>query len=450
MTVRRLVSGSVGLMIQVALVCSLSYVELARANPAGIESVRIRPSPERTRIVFDLGSPVEHKIFSLTNPDRLVIDIPDATLKTGLAGLTLKNTPIRKIRSGVRNTNDVRVVLDLADPVKPRSFILKPILQYGDRLVVDLYTEEQRRPVKSTRIARQMRDVLVAIDAGHGGDDPGAMGRGGLMEKDVVLAIARRLSTLFEREPGYRPYLVRRDDYYIGLRRRTELARQKEADLLLSIHADAFKTAEARGASVYAISQQGATSETARWLAEKENRADLIGGVGGVSLDDKDDLLAGVLLDLSITASLAASLEMGESVLRSMKSVSRLHKTRVEQAGFAVLKSPDIPSLLIETGYISNPAEAASLGTRNHQTRLARAIFYGVKRYVEQSPPPGSFLAWKKQGGDEKLVKHVIERGDTLSGIADKYRVSAESLKKINGLSSDLIRIGQVLKIPTS
>jgi len=448
----RFVSGSIGLILRISLPFSLAIAQLALANPATIESVRVRPSPERTRIVFDLGKPVEHKIFGLSDPERLVIDILDARLEADFDEVSLEDTPIKEMRYGVRKGDDVRVVLDLSEKVKPRSFVLKPILQYGDRLVIDLYTPEQQQPVerKTGRIARQMRDVIVAVDAGHGGDDPGAIGYNGIREKDVVLAIARRLDRLFDHEPGYRPFMVRKDDYYVALRRRTEIAREEQADIFISIHADAFKTSQARGASVYAISQKGATSETARWLAEKENRADLIGGVGGVSLDDKDDLLAGVLLDLSMTASLSASLEMGSSILNSIKTVNRLHKRRVEQAAFAVLKSPDIPSLLIETGYISNPQEAKALSTRSHQADLARAVFYGVKRYVEQNPPPGSFLAWKKQGGDEKLVKYVIESGDTLSGIANKYRVSAESLKRINGLRGDLIRIGQVLKIPTS
>lgn len=453
MTVRRLVSGFLRLIIQVALPFSLLFPLPGLATSTSIDNVRVRPSPERTRIVFDLGSPVDHKVFGLKNPERLVIDIMDAQLEADFEQIRLKDTPIKRVRSAVRNQKDVRVVLDLADRVKPQSFVLKPIEQYGDRLVVDLYTPEQQKPAKrrsDNSLSGQMREVVVAIDAGHGGEDPGAIGPGGVREKEVVLAIAERLATLFEREPGYRPHMIRRDDYYIALRRRTELARQTRADIFLSIHADAFKTPAAQGASVYAISHRGATSETARWLAERENRADLIGGVGGVSLDDKDDLLAGVLLDLSMTASLAASLDLGASVLGSMKSVSRLHKKQVEQAGFAVLKSPDIPSLLIETGYISNPREAAALATRSHQNKLARAIFYGVKNHVDKNPPPGSLLAWKKQGGDEKLTQYVIERGDTLSGIANKYEISAESIKKINGLSDDLIKIGQVLKIPTS
>ncbi|MBT4163050.1 MAG: LysM peptidoglycan-binding domain-containing protein, partial [Gammaproteobacteria bacterium] len=344
-----------------------------------------------------------------------------------------------------------RVVLDLLGEVHPRSFVLKPIMQYGDRLVIDLYDKDRpKTPVvqKSEKSLTQMRDVIVAIDAGHGGDDPGAIGPGKLYEKDVVFGIATNLRRMFEKESGFRAVLVREGDYFIALRQRTEIARKSQADVFLSIHADAFKTPKVSGASVYAISQKGATSETARWLAEKENRSDLIGGVGSVSLDDKDDLLAGVLLDLSMTASLSFSLEMGNEVLTRLGRVNKLHKKNVEQAAFAVLKSPDIPSLLIETGYISNPGEARKLGTRSHQKKLAKAIFNGVRSSMQSNPPAGSYLAWVKQGNNQPAVTHVIERGDTLSEIASRYRVSFKRLKEINGLRSDTIRVGQKLKIP--
>ena len=424
------------------------------AAAAKIDGVRVRPSPERTRIVFDLGQPVDHAIFSLTDPHRLVIDIEAAELAVDLKELKLAGTPIDNIRYSRRNGGkDIRVVLDLTQEIRPRSFVLKPIMQYGDRLVIDLYDKDRQKKVvvqKSEKALTGMRDVVVAIDAGHGGDDPGAIGPGRIYEKNVVLGIARYLAALFEEEPGFRPVLVRTGDYFLALRKRTQLARQNQADIFLSIHADAFKTPKVSGASVYAISQKGATSETARWLAEKENRSDLIGGVGSVSLDDKDDLLAGVLLDLSMTASLSASLEMGGDVLQQLGKVNKLHKKTVEQAAFAVLKSPDIPSLLIESGYISNPAEAKKLNTRSHQKKLARAIFNGVRSAVYDNPPNGSYVAWVKQGRDDTLVTHVIERGDTLSEIASRYRVSFKRLKEFNGLRSDTIRVGQKLKIPPS
>ena len=300
------------------------------AAAAKIDGVRVRPSPERTRIVFDLGQPVDHAIFSLTDPHRLVIDIEAAELAVDLKELKLAGTPIDNIRYSRRNEGkDIRVVLDLTQEIRPRSFVLKPIMQYGDRLVIDLYDKDRPKKVvvqKSEKALTGMRDVVVAIDAGHGGDDPGAIGPGRIYEKHVVLGIARYLAALFEEEPGFRPVLVRTGDYFLALRKRTQLARQNQADIFLSIHADAFKTPKVSGASVYAISQKGATSETARWLAEKENRSDLIGGVGSVSLDDKDDLLAGVLLDLSMTASLSASLEMGGDVLQQLGKVNKLHK----------------------------------------------------------------------------------------------------------------------------
>lgn len=433
-------------ILSILLVCGcFSAVVHAQTD---INGIRVRPSPERTRIVFDLSEPVEHKIFTLSNPLRLVIDISNASLKAKLKGISLVDTPITKIRAARRNETDLRIVLDLNSEMKPRSFVLQPIMQYGDRLVVDLYTPEQQirtENQKAKQISRQMKDVIIAVDAGHGGDDPGALGFGA-QEKKVVLAISKRIHQLFAKEAGYRAILIRSGDYYIGLRKRTRIARKNGADLLISIHADAFKTAEARGASVYAISEKGATSETARWLAENENRADLI---GGVSLDDKDDLLAGVLLDLSMTASLSSSLDMGTAVLESMSKVTRLHKKQVEQAGFAILKSPDIPSILIETGYISNPKEARALNSRSHQKKLATAIFKGLKNYIEKNPPPGSFLAWKKQG-EKAITSYVIAQGDTLTTIAQRYRVTARRLKEINNLPSDVIRIGQVLRIPTT
>jgi N-acetylmuramoyl-L-alanine amidase len=429
----------------------LLALSLSVSGASRVENVRIHQSPDKTRVVLDLESPVEHRLFSLENPERLVLDIDAAMLSTRLEEVDLKGSPVRSIRSSARGENDLRVVFDLTEKVRPRSFVLKPVMQYGDRLVIDLYTTGQNlMPITREELfKKQMRDVVIAIDAGHGGDDPGAVGHGGVLEKDVVLAIATMMNEMFQAQPGYRGLMVRSGDYYVELRRRTSIAHENLADIFLSVHADAFQSPRVSGASVYVLSDSGATSETARILAEKENRADLIGGVdGGVSLNDKDDLLVHVLLDLASTASLSASLEMGERVLGKMGRVNKLHKPQVEQAGFVVLKSPEIPSLLIETGYISNPSEARKLATGSHQRKLAQAIYEGIRHYLEDHPPPGSFLAWKQgQGGDE-LLTYVIERGDTLSEIANRYEVSFEDLKKVNGLRNDRIRVGQVLKIP--
>ena len=423
---------------------------------AVIENIRVRKTPERTRVVLDASAPLEHKVFTLPatdqKPDRLVIDVPEAKLSFDTQAVDVGDGPILGLRTS-QKSQSVRIVLDLDAPVRPRSFVLSPILNLNlsDRLVVDLYTKEQQSPAQRVeRLTNQMRDVIVAIDAGHGGDDPGAIGPNKLYEKVVVFEIAQKMAKMFDDAPGFRALMIREGDYYLALRERTAKARKGRADIFLSIHADAFKTANAHGASVYAISEKGATSETARWLAEKENRADLIGGAGEVTLDDKDDLLVGVLLDLSITASLSQSLEMGGKVLSAIEPINRLHKKQVEQASFAVLKSPDIPSLLVETGYISNPTEARRLATEQHQYRMARAIFSGVRDYLSDKPPEGTWLAWKKSDVPKEALSYRIVSGDTLSGIADRHRISASRLKEVNGLSGDLIRIGQVLKIPAS
>ena len=423
---------------------------------AVIENIRVRKTPERTRVVLDASAPLEHKVFTLPatdqKPDRLVIDVPEAKLSFDTQAVDVGDGPILGLRTS-QKSQSVRIVLDLDAPVRPRSFVLSPILNLNlsDRLVVDLYTKEQQSPAQRVeRLTNQMRDVIVAIDAGHGGDDPGAIGPNKLYEKVVVFEIAQKMAKMFDDAPGFRALMIREGDYYLALRERTAKARKGRADIFLSIHADAFKTANAHGASVYAISEKGATSETARWLAEKENRADLIGGAGEVTLDDKDDLLVGVLLDLSITASLSQSLEMGGKVLSAIEPINRLHKKQVEQASFAVLKSPDIPSLLVETGYISNPTEARRLATEQHQHRMAYAIFSGVRDYLSDNPPEGTWLAWKKSDMAVEALSYRIVSGDTLSGIADRHRISASKLREVNGLSGDLIRIGQVLKIPAS
>ena len=417
------------------------------AVAAVIDGVRVWPAPDHTRIVFDVNQRIEHKIFTLENPRRLVIDLSNTATRNDLSKLKLPPELVSRVRYAKRNTKDLRVVLDLATAIKPRSFILEPNQKYGNRLVVDLYPKTTAKP-KPKKI-EDKRPVIIAIDAGHGGDDPGAIGAHGIREKDVVLKISKELQALFKNQPGFKPMLVRSADYYIGLRKRTQLARSNNADLFISIHADAFTSPKASGASVYVLSKRGASSETARWLAATENRADLIGGDGNVRLDDKDSLLAGVLLDLSMSASMRASMATGGHVLKNLGRVTKLHKKRVEQAGFVVLKSPDVPSILIETGYISNPAEARKLNTRAHQKALARAIFAGVKSYFYENPPPGTYVAWEAKNQLQNR-EYRIARGDTLSEIASRNKVTTASIKRLNGLSSDRIRVGQVIQIPSS
>ncbi len=415
-----------------------------------ISGVRIWPAPDHTRIVFDVSNPVEHKLFMMANPQRLVIDIENTNARTDLKSMKLPPELIKGVRYAARNGSDLRVVLDLKAKIKPRSFVLPPNQQYGNRLVVDLYpTAKTAQPLAVTKKLTDKRDVIIAIDAGHGGDDPGAIGAHGIREKVVVLSIARELEKLFQSHKGYRPVMIRKSDYYVGLRHRTKLARDSKADMMISIHADAFKSPQAHGASVYSLSKRGATSEAARWLAESENSSDLIGGVGGVSLDDKDDVLAGVLLDLSMTASLRASVAAGSQVVKELGKVTRLHKKQLEQAGFVVLKSPDIPSILVETGFISNPQEAKRLNSRKHQRAVARAIYRGIQSFFSESPPPGTYLAWQQE---QKMNtrEYRIARGDTLSEIAIRNRVSTGRLKSVNGLKSDQIKVGQVIQIPAS
>jgi len=414
---------------------------------AQVHDVRLWRAPDHTRIVFDLTSPASHKLLVLDNPARIVLDIADTRLKTDLAELPLADTPISGVRSGVREGTDLRVVLEMSAKVNPRSFALKANQQAGDRLVLDLYDQDGSATTsvkKSVKQPSAKRDIIIAIDAGHGGEDPGALGPKRLREKDVVLSIAKELHRLFDQDSGFNPTLIRSGDYYISLRGRRELARKRQADLFVSVHADAFKRKEANGASVYALSTSGATSTAARYLAQRENAADL---VGGVSLSDKDDLLAGVLADLSMTSTLDTSLQLGGRVLRKMDTIAHLHKTRVEQAGFAVLKSPDIPSILVETGFISNPTEASKLATRSYRQKMARMIHAGVKDYFLDHPPQGTLLAWQKQQGGRQ---YTIASGDTLSDIAQRFNVSVNDLKDHNGLNSTRIMVGQKLTIPTT
>lgn len=436
-------------------------------NAADIQSVRLWRAPDNTRLVFDLSGPADHSLFTLSNPERLVIDITGASFSADVSGLPLSDTPLTGVRSAPRDKTDLRVVLDLSRQVNPKSFALPPNQQYGHRLVIDLYDHEEPRetisaparpsasplpqtPSRSGSLGGE-RKILIAVDAGHGGEDPGALGPGGVREKEVVLAISRELKKLMDAEPGFEAVLVRTGDYFIPLRKRTDIARKHGADLFVSVHADAFTRASAFGASVFALSDSGATSETARLLADRENRSDLIGGVGGVNLGNRDQVLASVLLDLSMTATLSASLDVGQQVLSAVGGITPLHKRRVEQAGFMVLKSPDIPSILVETGFISNPGEARKLVTSSHQQALARAMHTGIRDYFHRNPPPGTRVAAMKSNGQlqaQRPREYQVVRGDTLSLIATRFDVSLSSLRQSNGLGNDQIRVGQILKVP--
>ncbi len=424
-----------------------------------VQGIRMWPAPDNTRLVFDVKGPPDHALFSLAEPDRIVIDIKNAQLARPIQGFDYSKGLVSNIRTAMQANGDLRVVLDLKKGVRPKSFALPPNAEYGHRLVVDLADgstasvplsgqaeapqgEAPRPPavVRELTDSRENgRDVVIAIDAGHGGDDPGAIGAAGTREKNVVLAIALKLAELVRREPGMRPVLTRDGDYYIGLRRRVDIARSQKADLFISIHADAFKNRKARGSSVFTLSPRGASSEYARLLAEKENDSDLI---GGVSLDDKDDVLASVLLDLSQTATMEASSDAGGQILSQLRQVNQLHKPRVEQAGFRVLKAPDLPSILVETAFISNRDEERKLRNPSDQLRFANAIMQGARSYFRRSPPPGSRLALS----DKR--EHVIAQGETLSSIARHYQVSMDTIRVHNGLGDSPLNVGQVIRIP--
>ncbi|MFY0677980.1 MAG: N-acetylmuramoyl-L-alanine amidase [Neptuniibacter sp.] len=428
------------------LFCLLLNGPLLHASD--VKNVRIWLAPDHARLVFDMSGPATHKVFTLSNPDRIVLDVNKATISADLSKIGLDKSPVQRIRSG-KNGDTLRLVLDMKRAVRPKSFELKPNQKYGHRLVLDLYEKEKvAKPVKSALPkAVAGRDIIVAIDAGHGGEDPGAIGPGRVREKVVVLAIAKELKRLLDRTPGYKGQLTRTGDYYISLRGRTKTARKQNADLFVSIHADGFKDKRARGASVWVLSSRGASSEMGRWLARKENSADLIGGVGSVSLEDKDDVLASVLLDMSMTASREDSRSVAKQIHSNIRRFAKMHKSHVEQAGFAVLKSPDIPSILVETGFITNPGEAAKLKTKSYQKKMANALFKGITQHFSRKPPALTYIAQRKA---ENNKTYKVVSGDTLSVIASQNGVSLSSLRKANNLKSDRIKVGQVLRIPKS
>lgn len=366
------------------VLAGLAATAFSAAAETTLQDVRVWAAPERTRVVFDLSAAAEHAVFTLDGPPRVVVDLHDADRAAALTGALEGKGTVERIRTGLHENGDLRVVLDLAASVPPKSFTLAPNGEYGHRLVVDLEADDPGKAPAAPEQRYRNRDLVVAVDAGHGGEDPGAIGPSGTQEKGIVLQIARRLAARIEERPGMRAVMIRDGDYYVGLRERIEKARAAKADLFVSLHADAFPDRRARGASVYTLSRNGASSEHARWLAERENAADLI---GGVSLKDKDDELASFMLDLSQGASIEASLDVGGRVLGQLGDVAHLHKHEVQQAGFLVLKSPDIPSILVETAFISNPAEERRLRDPAYQRRLAEAVLDGVDGYLASYRP---------------------------------------------------------------
>jgi N-acetylmuramoyl-L-alanine amidase len=422
---------------------------LAGDTGAGeVENVRVWAGPDKTRVVLDLDRAVDYSVFSLDGPDRLVVDLERSGMERTPSLNPEHSGVVKRVRHGIRSGTDLRVVLDLSEPARAKTFLLEPTGRYGHRLVLDLFPKSAQSAAErvrsvAARLAEDDRDMIVAIDAGHGGEDPGAIGPAGTYEKNIVLAIARELERQIEQAPGMQPVMIRTGDYYVPLKERYERAREARADLFVSVHADAFTDRRVRGSSVFVLSRSGASSQAARLLAQSENAADMI---GGVELDHSDDMLRSVLLDLSQNASMEYSRAAAENIFAELRRVGRAHRRRVESANFVVLRSPDVPSVLVEVGFISNPSDEANLGSRAHRERLATAIKNGIADHFRQTAPQGTWFAANR--GDP--ARHVVQRGDTLGMIAQRYSVSLRQLRRANALEGDVIHPGAVLVIPTS
>ncbi|HEX5960765.1 MAG TPA: N-acetylmuramoyl-L-alanine amidase [Rhodanobacteraceae bacterium] len=456
----------------------------AASASSTVKAVRIWGGPDSTRVIFELSAPVDYRLFQLDKPDRVVIDLDNGDFGKGVGARSGKGA-VKDIRVG-HYQGKARIVLDLDQAAHPKSFLLSPTAEYGYRLVVDLGTPSGKpssivRTIDADIAHGTPRPVVIAVDAGHGGDDPGARGKGGTLEKTVTLGIARDLAKLIDAQPGMHAVLTRKGDYYVPLKKRFQIAREHKADLFVSIHANSCPdSCDARGASVWVLSTHGKQSEAGKWLARSENASDLI---GGVSLDDKSHMLASVLLDLSQGASMHAAHEVGGDVLDALGKIGPLYRDTVQGANFVVLRSPDVPSILVETAFISSRQDERRLDNGKDRARLAKAILAGVKGYFETTPPPGTWFAAQRnqrlhlvasaatataksaapilvasadntpRADDSFQDVHKVTRGETLSGIARQYGVSMGALRSVNAdkiQTGGGIQAGQVLLIPSS
>jgi N-acetylmuramoyl-L-alanine amidase len=471
-----------------AVAVILAVAPLCVARAADLKDARVWAGPEYTRIVFDATGPVSYKISQ--DGDQAVVDLGDSRTADGFVMPSAQG--LYRGMSQTRRNDRLQLTARIGPGSHLKSFVLKPGNGADYRLVLDIYpaadtaatqakpssvpeapaTIPQHRPSRSSRVATEQaaamlggqRQVVVAVDAGHGGKDQGAHGPRGTLEKDVTLAVARDLAAQINRQPGMKAVLTRDSDFYIPLKQRYRIARQNNADLFVSIHADSFTSDDAKGSSVWVLSPRGKTSEAARWLADRENRADLI---GGTTLDDKDDSLAKVLLDLQQGWAMQASDVVAGNVLKALAKLGPTHRGYVERANFVVLRSPDVPSILVETAFISNPTEERKLRDPAHQKKLAEAVMGGVKNYFESTPPPGTWFAAQAAGrNDTRLASasvqdkpvassataahdvHKVGRGESLSSIARQYGVSVGALKSANQMNSNSVRAGAVLTIP--
>lgn len=485
-----------------ALVALAAALPLCAVQAANVRSARVWAGPQYTRVVFDLSGPADYRLDR--DGDHVTLDLPSSDLADSFGAPAAQG--LYKGLDSRTTGGELQLVAQVAEGAQPKTFMLTPGGEHGYRLVLDLYPGDkqaaaasraeptrpsavvQAKPTRSVGAAAKQaavllggeRKVIVAVDAGHGGKDPGSHGPGGTLEKNVTLAVARALADEINRQPGMKAVLTRDGDEFIPLKRRYEIAREQNADMFVSIHADAYSSGDARGSSVWVLSPRGKSSEAARWLADRENRADLI---GGVSLDDKDDSLAAVLLDLQQGYAIQASESIAGNVLKALGKLGPTHRGYVEHANFVVLRSPDVPSILVETAFISNPSEERKLRDPGHQRQLAEAVMGGVKNYFESTPPLGTWFAAQALRRSGALAKaaapenkparvsaerpvteladarddradadvrdlHRVERGESLRTIARQYGVSIRALKSANRMSNDTVQVGSVLAIP--
>jgi N-acetylmuramoyl-L-alanine amidase len=425
---------------------SFSTVSFAKNT---IEGLRIWPSPDTTRLVFDLSNTPEYTYFTLKNPQRLVIDIENTPNNFDFSTIVNESKLVKKVRySTAKNSQSVRVVVELNKKLEKNIFALPPTAPYGNRLVIDLNDPDSSAPqIVLNSKSTTDRDIVIVIDAGHGGEDPGSVGPSGSYEKNITLGIAKRLESLINKEKGMKAVMTRTGDYYISPNKRPQLARKHKADMFVSIHADAFTTPHPRGASVWVLSMKRANTELGRWMERTERHSELLGGAAEIIQDTANErYLAQALLDMSMDHSLTTSYDASRDMIKHLSKVTKLHKKTPQAASLAVLTSPDIPSILVETGFISNPQEEKNLNWSQDRQRLAQSVFNGLRQHFTSSPPDGSLWAKWKQ---EKRT-HKVRSGESLSLLAQRYNVQISTLKKANNLNTDVVRIGQVLMIPST
>lgn len=445
-----------------AAVFSLLFSSLVSAN--SLKSLRVWPSPEETRVVIDLKSEADFSYFTLSSPSRLVVDLKNTNLATKLP-VVVKDSPVlSKIRkSSPPDKSTYRLVFELKKSSKAELFKLSPTPggQYGHRLVIDLphgaaskgtTTSTPSKPTVSKDInqVKRQKDILIVIDPGHGGEDPGSIGPSRKYEKNATLSISKKLAAQLNAVPGIKTRLTRNADYFVNLNRRVAIARENEAHLLISIHADAFTTPQPRGGSVFVLNTRRANTEISRWIENKEKQSELLGGSGAAftgNIDDKN--VNQTLLDLQFSHSQKEGYKLATAILSEMGKVAKLHNSKPINTSLAVLRSPQIPSVLVETGFISNPTEEKLLFQRSHQDKLARAVTKAVVKYLKANPPEGIILS-NATSSTGSASQHKVSRGESLSVIASKYGTSTQALMKLNNLKSSSLAIGQVLKIPSS